>query len=118
LGKQSLLEAIFFPEAFGSGPYLLIADWNIQAPRRELSKLAVLQARIGTAITEEVPVPRVERTMVAITVDLKTKGLALRPGASLQCRAFMKFRGPKALNDKLPVMRLTRQVEKARHFEA
>jgi hypothetical protein len=49
--------------------------------------------------------------MVAITVDLKTKGLALRPGASLQCRAFMKFRGPKALNDKLPVMRLTRQVK-------
>ena len=44
--------------------------------------------------------------MVAITVDLKTKGLALRPGASLQCRAFMKFRGPKALNDKLPVTRL------------
>jgi hypothetical protein len=44
--------------------------------------------------------------MVAITVDLKTKGLALRPGASLQCRAFMKFRGPKALNDKLPVPRL------------
>jgi hypothetical protein len=38
--------------------------------------------------------------MVAITVDLKTKGLALRPGASLQCRAFMKFRGPKALNDR------------------
>jgi hypothetical protein len=35
-----------------------------------------------------------ERTMVAITVDLKTKGLALRPGASLRCRAFMKFRGP------------------------
>jgi hypothetical protein len=54
LGKQSLLEAIFFPEAFGSGPYLLIADWNIQAPRRELSKLAVLQARIGTAITGKV----------------------------------------------------------------
>jgi hypothetical protein len=37
---------------------------------------------------------RLERTMVATTVDLKTKGLALRPGASLRCRAFMKFRGP------------------------
>jgi hypothetical protein len=43
--------------------------------------------------------------MVAITVDLKTKGLVLPLGASLQCRAFMKFRGPKALNDKLPISR-------------
>ena len=38
-----------------------------------------------------------------VTVDLKTNGLALRPGASLQGRAFMKFPGPKALNDKLMV---------------
>jgi hypothetical protein len=54
--------------------------------------------------------------MVAITVDLKTKGLALRPGASLQCRAFMKFHGSKALNDKLPVTRLPIQVERRSQF--
>jgi hypothetical protein len=45
---------------------------------------------------------RVERTMFAIKAELKTKGLVLGNGPSLH-RAFMKFRGPKALNDKLPV---------------
>jgi hypothetical protein len=43
-------------------------------------------------------VPRVERTMVAITVDLKVKDLLLPPGTSLQCGTFMKFRGPTALD--------------------
>jgi hypothetical protein len=54
-----------------------------------------------------IPVPgaRVERTMFAIKAELKTKGLVLGNGPLLH-RAFMKFRGPKALNDKLPVSRL------------
>jgi hypothetical protein len=45
LAKESLLEALFFPEASGSGPYLLIADWNIEPPRWDLSTLTVLHAR-------------------------------------------------------------------------
>jgi hypothetical protein len=40
--------------------------------------------------------------MFAIKAELKTKGLVLGNGPLLH-RAFMKFRGPKALNDKLPV---------------
>jgi hypothetical protein len=44
------------------------------------------------------PPIRVERTMFAIKVELKTKGLVLG-GRPLLYWAFMKFRGPKALND-------------------
>jgi hypothetical protein len=40
--------------------------------------------------------------MFAIKAELKTKGLVLGNGPLLHW-AFMKFRGPKALNDKLPV---------------
>jgi hypothetical protein len=36
--------------------------------------------------------------MVAITADLKTKGLALRMD-NFALTAFIKFRGPQALND-------------------
>jgi hypothetical protein len=48
--------------------------------------------------------PRVERTMFASKAELKTKGLVLGNGPLLHW-AFMKFRGPKALNDKLAVIR-------------
>jgi hypothetical protein len=47
---------------------------------------------------------RVERTMFASKAELKTKGLVLGNGPLLHW-AFMKFRGPKALNDKLAVIR-------------
>jgi hypothetical protein len=81
-------------------------SWCSTNSKRGVSRRCVLSPDRQHKSNKQGPVPRVERTMVAITVDLKTKGLALRPGASLQCRAFMKFRGPKALNDKLPVTRL------------
>ena len=44
---------------------------------------------------------RVERRMTAITADLKTKDLSTANGNFLQCTAFMRFRGPKALVDSL-----------------
>jgi hypothetical protein len=37
--------------------------------------------------------------MAAITVDLKTKDLALRMDNFLLCTAFIRFRGPQALED-------------------
>lgn len=54
---------------------------------------------------------RVERTVVAITADLKTKDLAQRGEPSLLCSSFMKFRGPEALKDKLLITALIIQVE-------
>jgi hypothetical protein len=39
--------------------------------------------------------------MVAITANLKTKDLALGTGHFLHCAAFMKFRGPQALKDRV-----------------
>ena len=47
--------------------------------------------------------------MFAIKAELKTKGLVLGNGPLLH-RAFMKFRGPKALNDKLPVSTTYREL--------
>jgi hypothetical protein len=52
LANESPLEARFFPEASSSGPYLLIADWNTQPSRWDLSKLTVLHVRIGTGPTD------------------------------------------------------------------
>jgi len=48
---------------------------------------------------------RVERRMVAITADLKTKDLALEHGP-LRCTAFIRFRGAQALKDRLAIQRL------------
>jgi hypothetical protein len=63
-----------------------------QAPRSRLPSLPSPRSSINQ---------RVERTMAAITADLKTKDLAQRLSHSLLSTSFMKFRGPEALKDSL-----------------
>jgi len=64
-----------------------------QETRTEVSKIALAHPigsrRVGQCLWS------------AITADLKTKGLALRMD-NFALTAFIKFRGPQALNDNLP----------------
>ncbi len=49
----------------------------------------------------EASTSRVESRIVGITADLKTKGLGHAKGRFFVLTAFIKFRGPQALKDKL-----------------